>query len=79
MPADFAPPPVFICDRCGQGFLTAQPFAIHQYPVWKVLSAGEGEICGGQISTRSRIAARNDEGTRDDDTQAAQGFPAKEG
>lgn len=55
MPTDFAPAPVFICDRCGQGFLTAQPFAIHQYPVWKVLSAGEGEVCGGQISVRERV------------------------
>lgn len=61
MAADaFALPPVFVCDACGQGFLTAQPFAIHQYPLWKVLSSAiEGPVCGGQISVRPRPEPKN--------------------
>lgn len=56
MSADaFSPPPVLICTKCGRGFLTAQPAAIDQYPLWKVLSVGEeGEICGGHIAVRAR-------------------------
>lgn len=56
MSADaFTAAPVFICEKCGRGFLTAQPFGIDQYPLWKMLSATtEGPVCGGQIRTANR-------------------------
>lgn len=42
--------PVMVCDKCGRGFLVAQPHRIDQYPIWVVLSTGqEGPRCTGTI------------------------------
>lgn len=49
MPADRH---IFICQKCGRGFLTAQPHAIDQYPEWLVTegdSVVHGDVCGGGI------------------------------
>lgn len=41
---------VFICRRCGRGFLVAQPAGMDQYPEWAVLSSMEGgAVCGGEV------------------------------
>lgn len=49
--------PIFVCDACGRGFLTAQPHNIDQYPLWAIGSTGEaGMVCGGPIKLRERHA-----------------------
>lgn len=46
--------PVFVCAKCGRGFLTAQPASLDQYPIWKVISGPEGQVCGGRVELRER-------------------------
>ncbi len=49
----------FVCTRCGQGFLTAQPHSIHQYPVFAVLSDPDnaGPRCMGTVRYLTKAAA----------------------
>lgn len=50
--------PVLVCDKCGRGFLTAQPHSIDQFPLWVVVSTMEaGPLCTGTIRLLSRPAA----------------------
>lgn len=57
--------PVFVCTRCGRGFLTAQPrhrgVMVDQYPLWAVLSTmdlGEGgDVCMGEVTALTRLRA----------------------
>lgn len=42
------PAPVFVCERCGKGFLV-YPGKRDPDPVWAMLSGERGEDCLGEI------------------------------
>jgi hypothetical protein len=51
-------PPVFVCTSCGRGFLTAQPYNLDQYPLWKQLDGqSSGTPCNGSIRLLERRSA----------------------
>lgn len=49
----FEPNPVFICKRCGKGFLR-YPGPRDPDPMWAMLSGPRGEDCFGEIVSRNR-------------------------
>jgi len=50
----FEPNPVFVCRRCGRGFVT-YPGPRDPYPMWSWLGAGlQGEDCFGEVLKRNR-------------------------
>ncbi len=57
--AEFEPNPVFVCKRCGRGFLR-YPGRIDPDPVWAMIDGARGEDCLGEIVLLKRKAAKSD-------------------